>query len=174
MKVFQKICSILSGIILLFLAVVAAIMVVPHLMGYQTMAVLSGSMEPEIPVGSVVYVKETDPQELEVGDIITYQLSSDTVVTHRIVEIDDSKQEIITKGDANNANDASPVVFSSVVGRADFHLPYIGYISIYAKTPIGIGVICGILVLILLLTFLPEILMPEEEKTANKKKRNKK
>jgi len=51
----------------------------------------------------------------------------------------------------------NPVAYSSIVGKVDFHMPYLGYISIYAKTPLGIIAICGILIVMILLIFLPEI-----------------
>ena len=160
---FKKICGALSTLLLIILALLAAVMIIPHFMGYKSMAVLTGSMEPNYPVGSLVFIKETDPEDIEVNDVITYQLSGDTVVTHRVVAVDRDQQQFTTKGDANSAEDGAPIPYSSVVGKAYLNLPYIGFISIYAKTPIGIGVICGVLVIIILLTFLPEIFSPEEE-----------
>lgn len=82
----KRICGILSGIIVLALAVLAGLLIIPKLMGYEEMAVLTGSMEPKYPVGTLIFVKEADPNTLEVGDVITYHLDSNTVVTHRIVE----------------------------------------------------------------------------------------
>lgn len=161
---FRKICNFLMTIIMIILVLLAGIMFVPRLLGYQSLAVLSGSMEPEISVGSIVYTKETDPTSLQVGDIITYRLSADTMVTHRIAEINTEDQTVVTKGDANDIVDGSPVAYSDIVGKVAFHLPWIGYISIYIKTPIGIGVICGVLIAIILLNFLPEIFNHEEEK----------
>lgn len=173
---FKKICGALSTLLLIILALLAAVMIVPHFMGYKSMAVLTGSMEPNYPVGSLVYVKETDPEEIDVNDVITYQLSGDTVVTHRVVAVDRDLQQFTTKGDANEAEDGAPVPYSNVVGKAGMNIPYIGFISIYAKTPIGIGVICGVLVIIILLTFLPEIFSSEEESDEkhDKKKSKKK
>lgn len=171
---FKKICGFLSGLLLLILAVLAALLLVPRVMGYQSMAVLTGSMEPKYPVGSLIYVKETDSATLEVGDVITYRLSEDTVVTHRIVEIHPDTQEVVTKGDANEDNDGNPIPFGNIVGKADFSIPYLGFIAIYAKTPLGIGVVCGVLVVIILLTFLPEVFSSEEEEEKKKPKKKQK
>lgn len=165
----KKICGFLSGIILVVLALLAGILIIPKLMGYEEMAVLTGSMEPEYPVGSLIYVKEKDPETLQVGDVITYRLSGDTVVTHRIVEIDTEAQTVTTKGDANESNDGQPVAFDSVVGKAEFKIPYLGFISMNIKTPKGILAVCGVLVAIILLTFIPEIFSDEEEKENGKK-----
>lgn len=171
---FKKICGVLSGILLVLLGLTAAALLLPRAAGYQTLAVLTGSMEPEYHVGSLIYVKETDPSLLETGDVITYRLSADTVVTHRIVEIDREEGTVTTKGDANNANDGNPIPFSNIVGRAEACIPYLGFITIYAKTPVGIGVVCGVLVLIILLTFLPEIFSEEEEQETEEPKKKKK
>lgn len=160
---FKKICSVLSGLLLVILLLLAAAFLLPQVLKYKEMAVLTGSMEPNIPVGSLIYVKETPPEELSVGDVITYRIGEDTVVTHRIVEIDPAAGTVKTKGDANDSNDAEPIPYGNVIGEEAFHLPLLGFISIYIKTPIGIAVVCGVLVLIILLTFLPEILTAEEE-----------
>ena len=58
----KKICDVLTTLILIILAALAALLLVPRLVGYQTYAVLSGSMEPEISVGSIVYTKEVEPE----------------------------------------------------------------------------------------------------------------
>ena len=170
----KKICGILSGIILLVLAVLAGLLIIPKLMGYEEMAVLTGSMEPNYPVGSLIFVKEIEPDQLEVGDVITYRLDSDTVVTHRIVEIDKEAQTVTTKGDANSSNDGSPVSYSEIVGKAHFKIPYLGYVSMNIKTPKGIMAICGVLIAIILLTFLPEIFSPEEEEEQKEKSKRRK
>ena len=77
----KKICGFLSGILLIVLAALAGILIIPKVMGYEEMAVLTGSMEPKYPVGSLIFVKEENPENLKVGDVITYRLSEDTVVT---------------------------------------------------------------------------------------------
>ena len=59
---------------------------VPDFLGYKPFIVLSGSMEPSIMTGDMVFVKETDPDSLKVGDVIAYK-SGSAVVTHRIVEV---------------------------------------------------------------------------------------
>lgn len=164
MKVFSKICSILSTLIIAVFAVVALLLVVPMLMGCKNMAVLSGSMEPNIPVGSVVFVKETPAENIKEGDVITYRLNGNTMVTHRVVSIDTANRQLVTKGDANDVEDGSPVAFSEIVGKEWFHVPLLGYLSIYIKTPVGILAVCGVLIVLILLNFLPGILGADERK----------
>ena len=161
----KTICNILSTIVLVVLLAAAAVLLVPMLLGYKEMAVLSGSMEPTIPVGSLVYVKPMEASKLEVGDVCTYYLSDgETFVTHRVVSIDPDAQILVTQGDANDTSDGD-IQFSQVFGRADFHLPYLGLAIQNMRTPAGIMVTCGVVALVILLNFIPAIIdVGEEEK----------
>ena len=105
--------------------------------------------------------------------MVTYRLSADTMVTHRVVENDTESGCLIMQGDANETPDASPVLYSNVVGKAAWHLPLLGYLSIYIKTPLGIAAICGVLVVLILLTFLPEIFPGAEMENKSSGKRKK-
>lgn len=155
---FKKICNIFSAVILTVMALIAGVLLIPHVFGYQTLAVLSGSMEPAYHVGSIVFVKSMPPEEIKVGDAITFRLSGDTVATHRVVKIDSAKKQFVTKGDANDAEDG-PTDYSSLVGRASrFSVPLLGYLSVYIKTRQGILAATAVAVVVILLTFLPEIL----------------
>lgn len=162
----KKVCGFFSTILLVALLVLAVLLIVPKMMGYQEMAVLSGSMEPNIHVGAIVYVKETSFEDITENDVITYRISDGTYVTHRVVKVNETDQTIVTQGDANDSADNSPVAAEQIVGKAHFDIPLIGYISIYAKTPVGIGVICGVLIVIILLNFLPDIFAKEENEKA--------
>lgn len=163
MKAFKKISNIITTIIICVLLALAIILIVPRIMGQKTFAVLSGSMEPEISVGSIVITESVEPETLTAGQIITYTLEGDTMVTHRVVQNDKINKQLITKGDANNVEDGSPVSYDQVVGHAKYYLPYVGYISIYIRQPIGIACTCGLLVILILLTFLPDILSKKEK-----------
>lgn len=164
MKVLKAICNILTGILIAALLVLAGTFFLPKILGGQSLAVLSGSMEPGIPVGSIVVAMPVDASDLQVGDVVTYKLTEDTLVTHRVVEINAEEQTITTKGDANEVNDSNPVPYENVVGRVKFHLPYAGYISIYIRTPLGIAGICAVVFVMIILLYLPELFKPEEKK----------
>ena len=99
--------------------------------------VYSGSMEPAIPVGSVVVIKPVDPETLKVEDIICFKISESatTTVTHRIINI--TNEGFITKGDANEDPDQWIVKKENVIGKAIFTIPFIGYIGYFVRTPIG-------------------------------------
>ena len=99
----KKVCGILSTIVFLFLFVIAGLLFVPKFLGYSQYAVLSGSMEPDIHVGAIVYNKDFSEDAIEEGTVITYQLSEKTLITHRIVSIDRESRTVITQGDANDS-----------------------------------------------------------------------
>lgn len=149
-----------------------------RLFGLDVYTVLSGSMEPNIPVGSLIYVQDKNPADLKAGDVITYMASEKTVVTHRIVEVvpdenDPSVLRFRTKGDANNTEDGGLVHSNNILGKQVFHIPLLGYVSSYIQSPPGMYVAIGVGVVILLLTFVPDFFPSkkkeeEEEKEAPK------
>jgi len=97
--------------------------------------VLTGSMEPAIPVGSIIVIKETDPNSLIAGDVICYQFSERTLITHRIIDV--SGAEFITKGDANEDPDDRLVQKEDVIGKVEIVIPYFGYLASSVRTPLG-------------------------------------
>ena len=90
---------------------------VPDFMGYKPFIVLSGSMEPSIMTGDMVFVRETDENNLQVGDVIAYR-SGGAVITHRIVEVttEGGEKRYITQGDANDSPDQNSVKPAEVEG----------------------------------------------------------
>ena len=124
--------------------------------GYRWYWIQTGSMEPELPVGSLAIVNVIEPQYLRVGDDATFlvpsQVGEDQFVTHRIVEIlppDDPSGHIsfITKGIANSQNDPEPRPAQLAVGRVDFDIPYIGLaMAILRSNLIAVCVITACLI----------------------------
>ena len=97
----------------------------PRLAGLQIFEVVSGSMEPAIPTGSIVYVEETEPSEAEEGDVIAFYSAagSGAVITHRVVQNRVISGELVTKGDANEKEDVNPVSYDYYLGKVVFTLP---------------------------------------------------
>lgn len=125
---FGKIISFIGTATMIVMIVLGLIVAVPNILGYEQFVVVSGSMEPAIPVGSLVMSKEVEPSELEVGDVIVFYTAShiDTPVTHRVVENRIDEREVITKGDANSSNDLSPVNYENIEGKVSLHIPRLG------------------------------------------------
>ncbi len=134
-----KLPIMLTGLVLLL----AAVLLLPKLFGLQELAVISGSMAPKIPTGSMVYVRSVRPESLCPGDVCTYQLAdSDILVTHRVMDTDQTSQTLVTRGDANEMADAE-ISFGQVVGRVEFHLPYVGWFALCVQSPMGLMLLGG-------------------------------
>ena len=130
----KKIWNIVSAIIVVVVVVFTVLLVGVRLFGLHPYTVLSGSMEPAYHTGSLIYVKEVKPDEVEVGQAITFVLNEDLVVaTHRVIEIDEENQRFYTKGDANKSADSSPVHFENLIGVPQFSIPYLGYVANFVQ-----------------------------------------
>lgn len=151
----KRILSKAGTIVLCVVVVVAAVLLVFSIFsgngrtlpgGYRPLTVLSGSMEPTLPVGSVVISKAVDPATIETGDIVTFAQTGDLTgrtspfVTHRVTEVvsGDSGLSFLTKGDANNSADMDPVLAERVVGKVTLTLPYLGYVTRFVRSPLGL------------------------------------
>ena len=132
-------------------------------MGLQVYTVLSGSMEPNYHVGSIIYVKEVKPETLKVGDAISFMISENTVATHRIIEVlpDENDANVIrfrTKGDNNDIPDTNPVHCNNVLGKVVGTIPLLGYLSDYVQNPPGTYIALCAAIILVLTVFLPDII----------------
>lgn len=167
-KTIKRIWNWISGILVGIVVLLAIALVGVRLIGLQPFVVLSGSMRPTYEVGSLIYVKSVDYKALKVGDPITYMISQDTVVTHRIVEVlvdeeDPNTIRYFTQGDANDQPDGTSVHYRNIIGKPVFSIPYLGYVSNYIQTPPGKYVAIAAGALLILLVFLPDIFADEEK-----------
>ncbi len=142
---------LMTGLVILLLVTATLTFFAPRF-GWQIDTVLSGSMEPAIPTGSIVVSRTVPLSEIQVGDIITFSGSGrDRFITHRVTAIGQSDGVVFTtKGDANNAGDPFFVPAENVVGKVILHIPFLGFVFSFVKTPLGIIVtliIPGLLVL---------------------------
>jgi signal peptidase len=111
----------------------------PRMVGWTGMVVLSGSMEPALPVGSLAMVAPVDPQDVKVGDIISYQHPTDRakLVSHRVTAIEGPPLRFRTKGDANEAPDAISVPATRVRGKVRYVVPHLGDVSQFMRSGRG-------------------------------------
>ena len=173
MKKFKKIWNIFITVLTVVAVLLAVALVGVRLFGFQVFSVLSGSMEPEYHVGSLIYVKEVDYHELKSGDVITFMLDEDLVATHRIVDVfpdqdDPSVLRYQTKGDANEAADGTLVHYKNVIGTPVFTIPYLGYVADFIQKPPGTYAAIAIGAVLLALMFLPDLFREEEPKKRGK------
>ncbi|MGH7723511.1 MAG: signal peptidase I [Candidatus Dormibacteria bacterium] len=141
---------------LLLAAIIASLVlltVVPRVMNGAALNVLTGSMRPGIPPGSIVIDRAVDTRTLQVGDIVTYQVAPGRAeyITHRIVAINTNTTPVTftTKGDANRGADVNPVPATAIRGEVAFHLPFLGAIrdsiqSAGARSTAFVAVLVGL------------------------------
>ncbi len=128
----------ISGSILLVMLILICIpFTVPKAFGLSIYEVITDSMTPEYPVGSVIYVEKIQPEKVKVDDVITFSIGTDTsqVMTHRVVAIDSENQTFTTKGDANKDVDVSPVAFQRVLGKPVYSIKHMGvWVQVFEST----------------------------------------
>lgn len=121
------------GVLLIIVALGAVTIVVPAAVGGMPLSVLTGSMRPTYPPGTLVVIKPAAPEEIGVGDVITFQIESGkpAVATHRVIarSTDSGTGEVrfTTQGDANNTPDPEPVRPVQVRGTVWYAIPYLGW-----------------------------------------------
>lgn len=152
-KHLPTVCRMLGIALIVIVIALCAPITLPRIAGYEIYNVVSGSMEPEIPVGSVLYVRPTDLETVAEGEIIAYQ-DVDAVVAHRVVYNRPALGEFVTKGDANNTEDRKPVPYDAVVGRVEQHIPVFGmamdlYANIAGKVYLLLTAGCGLMLCML-------------------------
>lgn len=121
-------CSVLGTLLLAVLVAACLPLTAPRLFGFHIYTVVSGSMEPAIPIGSLLYIQEAQPEEMEKEDVIAYYGGRDStaIITHRVVENRVVMGEFITKGDANAKEDKAPVPYSDFIGKVRLSIPKAG------------------------------------------------
>lgn len=120
--------STVNTILLLLVVVISLPIAVPRAFGYQPYTVISGSMEPAIPVGSLAYVKNCDPVGITQGEVAAFYKDGDpgTIIVHRVTENDVTSGLLTTKGDANAEADFEPVKYSDCLGVVAKSVPKLG------------------------------------------------
>lgn len=154
LKIFKRITEgLFSAIVFVLIPIIAVTLITSRtsaLGGLQSFTVLSGSMSPTIPTGSIVYTQKAD--RVERGDIITFKRKSINV-THRVIDITDKDGKSVsglvsplpgapmpkeifykTKGDANNTVDSDLVSQNDIIGKTFVNIPAIGRLTSFLKT----------------------------------------
>ena len=202
MRVFRRVWSLITTLLVVAMVFLAVALVGVRLVGLTPYTVLSGSMEPTYHVGSLIYVREIDPADVEVGMPITFVVNEDLLVaTHRVVEVqvettaekqvmDETTGEPMLDADGNPLTtevpldepvyyyttkgddvDGSPVYYKNLVGTPVFTIPYLGYLSSWLQTREGTIMGVCIALVLLILTFMPDLLRSVGDEKPRKKRR---
>jgi signal peptidase len=141
---FKLVENIVYSVVLFALFLLASVFILSRYktpLNIMAFSVQSGSMEPSIKTGSIVFVHLE--KEYRVGDVVTFRSpkSIKDTFTHRIVRIekdaDINKLLYYTKGDANEDEDNEPLDPGLVLGKVVFTIPFLGYPLAFAKTQMG-------------------------------------
>jgi len=139
-----------SGLAAAVIVGFALLTIVPRAGLYNTFVVLTPSMEPGIPVGSVVVVVPAKPQTIQVGDVVTTAepVPPHLSVTHRVSSIEQGDGGLLfrTKGDANSLPDPWALHSSDLAGKVVAVLPVVGYALLYSSNAwvkLGLTLILG-------------------------------
>ena len=158
---------LLGVIILVVVAIMVIARVIPAVTGGATFVVSGASMEPAIPIGSVVIATPVRADQLAPGDIVSVRVGDkQAVFTHRIVRLVDRQGGtwLETKGDANDEPDPSIIPATSVIGRVAATVPYAGYAVWLSSTVPGLVFVVAMAVLVLAGAWLLESLELDYER----------
>lgn len=121
-KIKNFLLHILYILILIYLGIF-----IPTFWGHKPLVVISGSMEPTLTVGGLLYYERIDIDDFKKGDILVFK-TKDHIISHRIIDRKD--EGFITKGDANASNDSRIVNQNQILGKGtNWSIPYIGYFA---------------------------------------------
>ena len=181
-KKFIKIFNIsISAILLIAMICVASLTIqklilkkeVPNVFGYKILQVMSGSMSGEFETVDTIIIKNiNNEKDLKIGDVVTFKVKKNTLVTHRIVDITkvDDKLMYTTKGDANNIEDIEKISISDIEGVYVKKIITIGKIINFMQEPYGM-IITFTVPIILIIVIINKEKIKEEKRNIRREKR---
>lgn len=160
--VLRRIGGIIFGVVVVGVVIIAgAVTLVPAVTGATPLTVLSGSMEPALPAGSIVVVRPEPVNSIRPGTIISFvdhdpASAATRVVTHRVIDVRDSPSGPLfaTKGDANEEPDAGLTAAADVRGVLWYHVPLVGGARAALLSPAGMFYLAGALLVLVAAHFL--------------------
>lgn len=161
MRFLKDLVNFTLGIVVAF----GLLLLLPKAFGIEPNIVLSGSMEPYMSTGGLAFTN-TKNLEPEIGDVITYRIDNNQV-THRVIDIEDGAY--ITKGDANEGEDTTPVTKEQIVGTVVLSIPYLGYVASYLHKKYALFFIAALFVLHVLMDMVCDDKSETEKKILTQK-----
>ena len=162
----KTIIKILNYSIITAVVIFAFLIVGVKIFGVKIYTVISGSMEPNYKVGSLIYVVDTDTELLKVGDVITFNITENVIATHRIVAInnENNDKKFQTKGDANDDVDENFVESKNIIGKPIFTIPYLGFVTSFMQTTAGKMITLGCSVLLVIIVIFLDSITDDKKK----------
>jgi len=138
---------LLAATYLIALAALLAATLLPVLIGWRPYLITSGSMQPDVPAGSVVLADRDGTLSATVGDVVVVHdpARPGHLLAHRIAAVRPDGA-LITKGDANAGRDTAPVPPTGVIGRVRAVVPLLGTVDRHRGDFALLAVLAGLLV----------------------------
>ena len=142
---------------------------ITQIFGYKSYQISTNSMSPSINIGDVIVVKNVEVEQINIGDIITFQKNGEKI-THRVSDIQKTEEGIsyITKGDNNNLEDSEKITYDNIDGKYVLKIPFLGHIITFFQNQI----IVLISLLVLLILCLVKMQFDEKKQIRREKKIN--
>lgn len=125
MPFYKKITYISSITLIVILAIILSIILLPKIAGLSTHIIEDRGMSPYYSKGSLIYVSPKKPEELLVGDVITYyENSGEQITTRRVIAVEKDHQDFYTKADSSTQTESGVVGRRYIIGTPIFQIPY--------------------------------------------------
>ncbi|WP_260217131.1 signal peptidase I [Curtobacterium sp. PhB115] len=123
-----------TGLLLVVAGLAVVLIVIPKATDSTPLTVLTQSMEPTLPPGTLLVIRPTAVDDIRVGDVVTYQIVSGqpAVISHRVVSVSSSsngERTFVLKGDNNAEADPRPVTAAQVRGVVWYSIPEVGVVN---------------------------------------------
>ena len=153
----SKVLKFIVNLVVLLSIVVAAALLVPPLLGVDTVINDNSKIETNLPVGAVAYGRQVDTEKLNKGDKILYMEGSAQYV-YEIQDMDTTAGSYKVKDVYNKNSDAESITLQDKVSKAVITIPFIGYAAIALQSKTGLMVVGAVIILLIILFILSEVL----------------
>ena len=142
-------------VIVVVVALLSVCVAIPRIGGATPYTILTGSMRPTMPPGTLVVSKPTSVDDIDIGDVLTFQIESGkpTVATHRVVGRTADREgnpQFLVQGDANDVPDANPVREVQIKGKMWYKVQHLGRANILIdnaqRNMVSVLIILGLVV----------------------------
>ena len=116
-------------------------------LGWEVNPVLTNGMSPAFEVGDIAVTESVRPEAVEIGDVMVYRCPLDNQLTaHRVTGVRETESGISfeTKGDNSEEVDPYLVSADAVTGRAKLHIPFLGHMTCFVRSPAGFSLMLGL------------------------------
>lgn len=153
----SKVLKFIVNLVVLLSIVVGAALLVPPLLGVDTVINDNSNIETNLPVGAVAYGRQVDTEKLNKGDKILYMEGSAQYV-YEIQDMDTTAGSYKVKDVYNKNSDAESITLQDKVSKAVITIPFIGYVAIALQSKTGLMVVGAVIILLIILFILSEVL----------------